>query len=106
MPTTAVTGTPGIGKSFFMYYCFWALVRGPGTAASAPVSAILWEHHRSPGKMWMYRNGQVLVGDRKAFDCELDAPSSWCVSKCNGDACDMKLGKLGHGMDLRRGQHT
>ncbi|KXZ47464.1 hypothetical protein GPECTOR_35g902 [Gonium pectorale] len=47
-----VTGTPGIGKSFFLYYLLAELVALP-----EPPPYILWEHSTMPGEMEMLKSG-------------------------------------------------
>ncbi len=42
--TLAVTGTPGIGKSVFFYYCVARLVQSDN-----PPEVIVWEHRADPG---------------------------------------------------------
>ncbi len=45
-PPHAVTGTPGIGKSYFLYYLLTQLLALP-----EPPTYILWEHYGKQGQM-------------------------------------------------------
>ncbi|EFJ42709.1 hypothetical protein VOLCADRAFT_107109 [Volvox carteri f. nagariensis] len=72
-----VTGTPGIGKSYFFYYMLMRLLESP-----SPPPFILWQHHSNPGKLWCYTHetGVVWSGARPmAFGNELHNRDSWWV---------------------------
>lgn len=75
MPTlasVAVTGTPGIGKSLWIWYVVWKLQH---EALDPP--AIVWETHREREHRVLFHNGKALVGTRKCFERELSDPSTW-----------------------------
>ncbi|EFJ39497.1 hypothetical protein VOLCADRAFT_108619 [Volvox carteri f. nagariensis] len=54
-----VTGTPGIGKSYFFYYMLLRLLHSP-----SPPPFILWEHYGFPGVMEKARDvlGEAALG--------------------------------------------
>ncbi|EFJ47477.1 hypothetical protein VOLCADRAFT_105054 [Volvox carteri f. nagariensis] len=70
-----VTGTPGIGKSFFFYYMVLQLLHSP-----SPPPFILWEHLGNPGQMWCYTHetGQVRhSSSRMTFQHEFENRDTW-----------------------------
>ncbi|EFJ39146.1 hypothetical protein VOLCADRAFT_101311, partial [Volvox carteri f. nagariensis] len=73
-----VTGTPGIGKSYFFYYMLLRLLHSP-----SPPPFILWEHYGFPGVMWcyMHETGQVQYSSngRVAFLEAFRNPETWWV---------------------------
>ncbi|EFJ45432.1 hypothetical protein VOLCADRAFT_94291 [Volvox carteri f. nagariensis] len=71
-----VTGTPGIGKSWFATYLILRLLK-----RSSPPPFILWEHFMYPGEAWCYvhETGQVVVGQRSSFRQLLDNPATWYI---------------------------
>ncbi|PNH12505.1 hypothetical protein TSOC_000560, partial [Tetrabaena socialis] len=72
-----VTGTPGIGKSWFFYYLLARLLK-----STTPPSFIVWEHNTKPGKAWCYthKTREVVVGERTSFDHVLLDPAAWYIA--------------------------
>ncbi|KXZ47445.1 hypothetical protein GPECTOR_35g883 [Gonium pectorale] len=75
---TIITGTPGIGKSYFFYYLLAELVALP-----EPPPYILWEHSTAPGEMRCYDHltGEVRRGNRQSFADQLQDPKAWYISE-------------------------
>ncbi|KAG2437878.1 hypothetical protein HXX76_005495 [Chlamydomonas incerta] len=74
-----ITGTLGIGKSWFLYYMLAQL-----QALPEPPPYILWEHLADETEMWCYNHatGEVLVGTRTAFKDQLRERKAWYI--CDG----------------------
>eukprot|EP00198_Chlamydomonas_reinhardtii_P003461 XP_001692797.1 splicing factor [Chlamydomonas reinhardtii] len=72
-----VTGTPGIGVTWFSYYLLARLVN-----STAPPPFIVWEHMTKPGMAWCYthKTREVVIGERTSFDDELDNPATWYIA--------------------------
>ncbi|KAG2424297.1 hypothetical protein HXX76_014675 [Chlamydomonas incerta] len=72
-----VTGTPGIGKSWFFYYLLARLLK-----SAAPPPFIVWEHMTKPGKAWCYTHEtrEVVLGERTSFDDVLLNPATWYIT--------------------------
>ncbi|KXZ49595.1 hypothetical protein GPECTOR_20g451 [Gonium pectorale] len=72
-----VTGTPGIGKSWFFYYLLARLLK-----STQPPPFIVWEHMTMPNKKWCYTHetGKVLIGKRSSFANELSNCATWYIS--------------------------
>ncbi|KAG2445410.1 hypothetical protein HXX76_000032 [Chlamydomonas incerta] len=72
-----VTGTPGIGISWFFYYLVARLLK-----SHVPPPFIVWEHSMLPGKAWCYTHEtrQVVVGERTSFGRVLNDPATWYIA--------------------------
>ncbi|KAG2424451.1 hypothetical protein HXX76_014504 [Chlamydomonas incerta] len=71
-----VTGTPGVGKSWFVTYLILRLLK-----RSSPPPFIVWEHFMHRGKAWCYvhETGQVVVGQLSSFEQLLYNPATWYI---------------------------
>ncbi|KAG2435155.1 hypothetical protein HXX76_007239 [Chlamydomonas incerta] len=71
-----VTGTPGVGKSWFATYLILRLLK-----RSSPPPFIVWEHFMHRGKAWCYvhETGQVVVGQLSSFEQLLYNPATWYI---------------------------
>ncbi|PNW78204.1 hypothetical protein CHLRE_09g386600v5 [Chlamydomonas reinhardtii] len=72
-----ITGTPGNGASFFLYYLLARLLALP-----EPPPYILWEHVSDPTEMWCYDHatGKVWSGARRTFKAQLKDRKAWYIS--------------------------
>jgi hypothetical protein len=67
----AVTGTPGIGKSWWVFYAIWKLQQ-----EDAP-PAVVWETFLKPGRRVLFKDGKAMEGSSKDFREELKLRSTW-----------------------------
>eukprot|EP00877_Chromochloris_zofingiensis_P000414 jgi/Chrzof1/10373/Cz04g39160.t1 len=65
-----ITGSPGIGKTFFIFYLLYMLAEQRCT--------VVYDNEYLK-KRYMFKQGRVLVGSRDAFDAELQDPNTWCL---------------------------
>lgn len=72
-PSAAVSGTPGIGKSWWIWYAMWRLQQ------EATPPAIVWDSRLNLKRRVLFHNGKALVGDRNCFKRELGDRSTWWV---------------------------
>ncbi|PNW84002.1 hypothetical protein CHLRE_04g212200v5 [Chlamydomonas reinhardtii] len=72
-----VTGTPGIGKSWFFYYILARLLK-----STQPPPFIVWEHMTVPNMAWCYTHetGEVFKGERTSFDDVLMNRATWYIT--------------------------
>lgn len=67
----AVTGTPGIGKSWWVFYAIWKLQQ-----EDVP-PAIVWETFLKPGRRVLFKDGKATKGDGASFESELELGTTW-----------------------------
>ncbi|KAG2428108.1 hypothetical protein HYH02_014455 [Chlamydomonas schloesseri] len=72
-----VTGTPGVGKSWFFYYMVARLLK-----STRPPPFIVWEHLTVPNMAWCYKHktGEVSFRKRSSFGGELNDDATWYIS--------------------------
>eukprot|EP00198_Chlamydomonas_reinhardtii_P009383 XP_001698720.1 predicted protein [Chlamydomonas reinhardtii] len=72
-----VTGTPGIGKTYFFYYILARLLK-----SARPPPFIVWEHMMEPNMAWCYTHetGEVFKGERSSFDDVLMNRATWYIT--------------------------
>ncbi|KXZ41316.1 hypothetical protein GPECTOR_559g579 [Gonium pectorale] len=75
--SSGVTGTPGIGKSWFFYYLLARLLK-----STRPPPFIVWEHMTMPNMKWCYTHetGKVFIGERSSFSNVLGNPATWYIT--------------------------
>ncbi|KAG5183611.1 hypothetical protein JKP88DRAFT_255766 [Tribonema minus] len=76
-----MTGTPGVGKSWFALWFMACLLKGLGLPAGTPeVSAVLYRYVHLPKEDLLFqRNGRVLSGPPGTFASYLQDPNAWYV---------------------------
>ena len=80
-----LTGTPGIGKTYFLYYVLWCLARMMAAGDADAPTHVVFERQVGSGTPTdarvLFRKGQPpLVGPRDAFRTELLMDTKcWCA---------------------------
>ena len=75
-----MTGTPGIGKTWWGFYAWWRVMKG------SPNAIIIWESADYPGKRFKLQGMKAFEGTNESFERELDQASTWYVSSDIGCA--------------------
>ena len=72
MRASLLTGAPGTGKSWWIWYAVHQLLN------QNPSPAIVWQtFKRGINKCVLFKGGKVFVGHLDAFSLELDDDSTW-----------------------------
>jgi hypothetical protein len=78
-PTSFSAGSPGIGKSFMLFYLLYRLATRP--ASTAP-PAIVLQIHNAP-RVYCFQGSSVTEADTLVtFKKELDDSATWCAFLC------------------------
>ena len=78
-----LTGTPGIGKTCFLYYVLWllAVMMREGKQGAPPCVVFeLQDADMSEARLLFRVVKPVLVGAWNDFEEQVEDTSSWCVS--------------------------
>lgn len=72
MPASLLTGVPGIGKSWWIWYAIHRLLQ------QDPAPAIVWQtFKRGISQCVLFKDGRAFVGHLDAFTAELKQESTW-----------------------------
>lgn len=72
MRSSLLTGVPGTGKSWWIWYAVHRLLN------QDPSPAIVWQtFKRGIDQCVLFKDGKAFVGDLRAFNSELEDASTW-----------------------------
>ncbi|PNH11883.1 hypothetical protein TSOC_001236, partial [Tetrabaena socialis] len=69
--TWLLTGIPGTGKSWWIWYAMHSLLQQPEPPA------IVWQTFKNPRRRVLFKDGVAYIGDLTAFGAELELDSTW-----------------------------
>lgn len=69
--TSLLIGTPGTGKSWWIWYAIHLLLK------QEPASAIVWQSFKRGGDCVLFKDGNAFVGKVSTFANELNNTSTW-----------------------------